>query len=118
MRKILKLNTFHLVEKIARVHVDCGPQIRIAFFTNMRILEFRTQTTIAFFAAVNNLNGPLRKQNFTSRVQRSWFVICGFRSVFCVSLFQGALLVIVIVIDGSDKHNCEGGFSTLEFACF
>ena len=25
-------------------------------------------------------------------------------------LFQGSLLVIVIMIDGSDKHNCEGGF--------
>ena len=42
--------------------------------------------------------------------KRSWFVICGFRSVLCVSLFQGSLLVIVIMIDGSDKHNCEGGF--------
>ena len=28
----------------------------------------------------------------------------------CVSLFQGSLLVIVIMIDGSDTHNCEGGF--------
>ena len=44
-------------------------------------------------------------------------MICGFRSVLCVSLFQGSLLVIVIIIDGSDKHNCEGGFGTLEFAC-
>ena len=70
MRKILKLNTFHLVEKIVRFHVDCGPQIRIALSTNMRILKFRTQPTIAFFAAVNHLNGPLRKQNFTSRVQK------------------------------------------------
>ena len=72
MRKILKLNIFHLVEKKVRFHVDCGPQIRIALFTNMRILEFsfRTQPTIAFFAGVNHLNGPLRKQNFTSRVQK------------------------------------------------
>ena len=30
MRKILKLNIFHLVEKIVRFHVDCGPQIRVA----------------------------------------------------------------------------------------
>ena len=110
MRKILKLNTFHLVEKIVRFHVDCGSQIRMALFTNMRILEFRTQPTIAFFAAVNYLNGPLRKQNFTSRVQNVMVVICGFRSVLCVSVFQGSLLVIVIMIDGSDKHNCEGGF--------
>ena len=49
--------------------------------------------------------------------KRSWFVICGFRSVLCVSLFQDSLLLIVIMIDGSDKHNCEGGFWTLEFAC-
>ena len=165
MRKILKLNIFHLVEKIVRFHVDCGPQIRIALFTNMRILKFRTQPTIAFFAAVNHLNGPLRKQNFTLRVQKVmvcdlWISIrfvCGrdpfnqtfrkFRSktqwigsvqpekfrkngppfevvLFSrsdrlefwlngsrpVSLFQGSLLVIVIMIDGSDKHNCEGGF--------
>ena len=108
MRKILKLNTFHLVEKIVRFHVDCGPQIRIALFTNMRILKFRTQPTIAVFAAVNHLNGPLGNKTLLHGFKRSWFVICGFRSVLCVSLFQGSLLVIVIMIDGSDKHNCEG----------
>ena len=71
MRKILKLNIFHLVEKMVRFLVDCGPQIRIApSFTNMRILKFGSQPTIAFFAAVNHLNGPLRKQNFTSRVEK------------------------------------------------
>ena len=110
MRKILKLNIFHLVEEIVRFHVDCGLQIRITLFTNMRILKFRTQPSIAFFAAFNHLNGPLRKRNFTSRFKRSWFVICGFRSILCGSLFQGSLLVIVIMIDRSDKHNCEGGF--------
>ena len=36
-----------------------------ALFTNMRILKFKSQLMIAFFAAVNHLNGPLRKQNFT-----------------------------------------------------
>ena len=30
---------------------------------------------------------------------------------------EGSLLVIVILIDGSEKRNCEGGFWTLEFAC-
>ena len=35
-----------------------------ALFTNMRILKFKSQLTIAFFAAVNHLNGPLRKKNF------------------------------------------------------
>ena len=36
-------------------------------------------------------------------------MIRGFRSVLCVSVFPGLLLVIVIMIDGSEKHNCEGG---------
>ena len=36
-----------------------------ALFTNMRIVKFKSQLTIAFFAAVNHLNGPPRKQNFT-----------------------------------------------------
>ena len=36
-----------------------------ALFTNMRILKFKNQLMIAFFAAVNHLNGLLRKQNFT-----------------------------------------------------
>ena len=36
-----------------------------ALFTNMRILKFKSQLTIAFFAAVNHLDRPLRKQNFT-----------------------------------------------------
>ena len=35
-----------------------------ALFTNRRILKFKSQLTIALFAAVNHLNGPLRKQNF------------------------------------------------------
>ena len=66
-----------------------------ALFTNMWILKFKSQLTIAFFAAVNHLNGPLRKQNFTltgSKVQGLWFVIGGFQSVLCVSVFQGSLI--------------------------
>ena len=27
--------------------------------------EFKSQMTIAFFSAVNHLNGPIRKRNFT-----------------------------------------------------
>ena len=34
-------------------------------FTNMRILKFKSQLTIACFAAVNHLNGPLRRQDLT-----------------------------------------------------
>ena len=82
----------------------------------MRIRKFKSQLTIAFFAAVNHLKGPLRKQNFTltgSKGQGLLFVIGGFRSVFCVSVFQGSLLVIVIMIDGSEKRNCERTFISL-----
>ena len=77
----------------------------------MRILKFKSQLTIAFFAAVNRLNGPLRKQNFTG-FKGSWFlfVIGGFGSVLCVSVFQGSFLVIVIMIDSSEKRNYERGF--------
>ena len=78
----------------------------------MRILKFKSQPTIAFFAAVNHLilTDLLGNKTLLHGFKRSWFVICGFRSVLCVSLFQGSLLVIVTMIDGSDKHNCEGGF--------
>ena len=78
-----------------------------AFFTNMRILKFTSQLTIAFFTAVNYLNAPLREQNFSltgSKGHGLWFVIDGFRSVLCVSVFQGSLLVIVIMIDGNENR--------------
>ena len=84
-----------------------------ALVTNTRILKFKSQLTIAFFAAVNHLNGSLRKQSFPltgSKGQGLRFVIGGFRSVLCVSVFQGSLLVIVIMIDGSEKRNREGDF--------
>ena len=79
----------------------------------MQILKFKTQLTIAFFAVVNHLNGPLGKQKFTLIGLRGHgfrFVIGGFRSVLCVSVFQSSLLVVVIMIGGSEKRNCEGGF--------
>ena len=44
-------------------------------------------------------------------------LIGGFRSVLWVSVSQGSLLVIVM-INGSEKRNCEGGFWASEFACF
>ena len=66
---------------------------------------------IEFFAAVNHLNGPLRKQSFNWFKGHGFlFVIGGFRSVLCVSVYEGLLLVIVITINGSKKCNCEGGF--------
>ena len=48
---------------------------------------------------VNHLSGPLRKRKFSSTGSKGhclWFVIAGFRSVFCVSVFQGSLLAILL----------------------
>ena len=49
----------------------------------MRILKFRSQLTIAFFAAVNHLilMDLLVNKTLLHGFKRSWFVICGFRSV-------------------------------------
>ena len=41
-----------------------------------------------------------------------------FWSILCVSVCQGSLLVIVIMINDSEKRNSEGSFWTSEFACF
>ena len=76
-------------------------------------MNSEVQLTIAFFAAVNHLNRPLRKQDFTltgSKGHGLRLVIGGFRSGLCVSVFHGLLLVIVIMIDGSEKPNFEGDF--------
>ena len=45
-------------------------------------------------------------------------MIGGFRSGLCVSVFQGSLLVIVIVIDGSEKRSCEGGLMNFRVRMF
>ena len=51
-------------------------------------------------------------RNLLQQVQKvmacDWWLV-NFRSVLCVSVFQGLLLVIVVMIDGSEKCNCEGG---------
>ena len=39
-----------------------------------------------------------------------WFVIGRFRSVLCVSVFQGSLPVIVILIDGSENAIVKAAF--------
>ena len=39
-------------------------------FINMQILKFKSRLTFAFFAAVNHLSRPLRKQKFTSTVSK------------------------------------------------
>ena len=63
-----------------------------ALLKNMRILKFKSQITFEFFAGVNHLSRPFRKQNFTlmgSKGYVLWFVIGRFWSFlcFCVSMF-------------------------------
>ena len=58
-----------------------------------------------FFPAVNHLCGPLRKQNFYfNKFKFLWLVDF---DQFCVSVLQGPLLGIVIMIDSIEKHNCK-----------
>ena len=86
-----------------------------AFQKHVNSTVEKASCRFAFFAAVNHLSGPLRKQNFTltgSKGHGLWFVIGEFRSVLCVSLLQGSLLVImiVIIIDGSKNAFTKAAF--------
>ena len=87
----------------------------------MRILKFKKPTDDCLFSLPSMIltdllgNKPLLQQ--VQKVMVCDFVIGGFRSVLCVSVFQGLLSVIVIMTDGSKKRNCEGIFWTLEFTC-
>ena len=49
-------------------------------------------------------NAVVKTEIYFNGFKRSWLllVIGGFRSVLCVSVFQGSLLVFVIIIDGSE----------------
>ena len=120
MRKILKLNIFHLVEKIVRFRVDCAGDRKLGshFSQTCEFWSSEANRRLRFSLLSIILTDFLGNKTLLHGFKRSWFLLCGFRSVLCVSLFQGSLLVIVIMIDGSDKHNCEFGFWTLEFACF
>ena len=75
-----------------------------------------TDGGVAFFAAVNHLSGPHRKQKITSTDSKGHGLWLADFDPFGVSVFQGSLLVIVIMIKGSEKRNCEGGFK-LQSSC-
>ena len=51
----------------------------------------------------------LRNRTLLNRVQK--VMVC---DLWSVGLDPSC---VFIMIDGSEKHNCEGGFWTLEFAC-
>lgn len=55
---------------------------------------FKSELTLAFFDADNHLCLTLRKQKFTLASSKSHvlrFLICEFRSVLCLSVFQGSI---------------------------
>ena len=83
----------------------CPSVLLTALFKITRILKFKSQLTFGFFAAVNHFryfSRAHKKHKFTSMGSKGhglWFVIGGSRSVLCVSVFQGLLLVIIIMIE-------------------
>ena len=68
--------------------------------TEKRIVKFKNQLTLEFFAVVNYLSESLRKQkvNSTGSIVMLCDLIGGFRSILCVSVCQDSLLVIIIII--------------------
>ena len=94
-------------------------QVLAVLFINTRIVRFKSQLTFAFFAAVSHLTGSLRKQKFTSTYLKGHglgFVIGGFRPVLWF-VFKGSLLVIVIMIDGSEKRLVVKATLELQSSC-
>ena len=93
------------VPEIKGKQKKCSSVLLTVLFKNTRILKFKSQLTFAFFAAVDHFryfSGAHWKHKFTSTSSKGHglgFVIGVFRSVLCVSVFQGLLLVIVIMIE-------------------
>ena len=66
------------------------------------------------FSLPSIILADLLGNNFTKTGSKGYGLWSVIRFVW---VFQGSLLVIVIMIDHSEKRNCEDGFWTLEFAC-
>ena len=86
MRNILKLNIFLLVEKIVRFHVDCGPQLGSHFSQTCEFWSSEPNRRLRFSLLSIILTDLLGNKTLLHGFKRSWFVICGFRSVLSVSL--------------------------------
>ena len=92
-------------------------QVLTALFIHTRILRFTSQLTFAFFAAVSHLSGSLRKQKFTSTDLKGHGLGLVDFNPFCVFVFKGSLLVIVIMIDGSEKRLVVKATVELQSSC-
>ena len=77
------------------------------------VLKFKPQLTVYVFRCRQaSKRISWKTEAHFSQVKRSrlLIVIGRFRSILFVSVFQGSLAVAVIMIDGSEKPNCQLGF--------
>ena len=115
-REILKLNIFYLVEKIVRFHVDCRPQIRIVYLLHFsQTCEFwssEANRRLRFSLLSIILTDLLGNKTLLHGFKRSWFVICGFRSVLCFSVSR-----FVACDRNYDWRQRKTQLWSLEFAC-
>ena len=85
----------------------------IAVFNNMQTLKFKPQLTVYVFRCCqSSKRTSCETEAHFSRVKRSRLlvVIGRFWSILFVFVFQGLLAVAIIIIDGSEKPNCQLGF--------
>ena len=71
-----------------------------------RSLKFKPQSTVYIFSCCQSSKQTSQKTEVHfSRVKRSRLSVVIFQSILFVSVFQGSLVVAIILIDGSQKHN-------------
>ena len=87
------------------LHV-CG----IIYWVQSKIILLSTSLIYCTFQKHANSEVQRPSDNIQKVMVTLWSVIGGFLSVLCVSMFQGSLLVNVIMIEGSEKRNWEGYF--------
>ena len=90
----LRVGIFPLLERVGvangKLPSKYHHEIYCAFHKHANSEVQKPTDDCVFFDAVNHLNGPLRKLHFTFKGSKGhgfWFVIGGFRSVLCVSVF-------------------------------
>ena len=79
----------------------------------MRTLKFKPQLTVYVFRCrQSSKRTSWETEARFRRFKRSRLsvVVGRFRSILFVSVFQGSLAVAIIMIDGSEKPNCQLGF--------
>ena len=99
---------FHRILQHKKAFISNTVSTVTVLFKNTPIMKFKNQLMLVFFTAINHVSGRLRKLKLTLTCLKGhglWFVIGEFQSILYISVFQGSLLVIVIMIDSSEKCN-------------